>query len=160
MTVGHGQAGNRLDYCSAVKDCVTVLPSRHQLITPHPLSYWRNGAAKECDTDRSSLNTCLLSMLACMLYLKTSSPARVWQPAITQTDEDRLIELKINSFFLILQRWVFRATRYTLMTVAAQRLQMHDWYINISSVIRTEVCSKTQWHQVKDFSIKCVDLFH
>ena len=28
----------------------------------------------------------------------------VWQPAITQTDEDRLIELKLSSFFLILPR--------------------------------------------------------
>lgn len=154
MTAGHGQAGNRRDYCSAVKDCVTVLPSRHQLITPHSLSCWRNGAAKECHTDCFSLNTCLLSMLACMLYLKTSSPARVWQPAITQTDEDRLIELKINSFFSYFAEVSFQSNSLH----SNDRLQIHDSYINISSVMRPEVCSKT--HQGRDFSIKYIDLFH
>lgn len=67
-----------------------------------PLSFWcvclfvflSNGATKECVTDLSSLG-----MWTCVFFLQSSSPARVWQPAITQTDEDRLIEFKINSFF-------------------------------------------------------------
>lgn len=142
MTAGHGQAGNRLDYRSVVKDCVTVLPSRHRKITPHPLSCWRNGAAKECDTDRSSPNTCLLSMLACMLYLKTSSPARVRQPAITQTDEDRLIELKINSFFSYFAEVSFESNSLHSNDSCCTETT-NTWCINVSSVMRPEVCSET-----------------
>lgn len=54
---------------------------------------------QDCVTDLFSV--CILD---CVFFFKTPSPSRVWQPAITQTDEARLIEFKVNSFVFSFHR--------------------------------------------------------